>query len=308
MSTILDALRRVESARLGAGAPEGPDDILDSKTSVQETLRSPVGADLTLETVQRDLAECEKALAKCHEEIQRLRERCATLGQEVEQGRHGLGHAESLIAERDALLSQREDKLACYVEDNARLNGRVEALTLICQRRQKQIEAYREQLRLLQLPEPAMIEAAQEGVGDTRKLGSLLLQTGLLRPEHLQEALEEQTRGPRRHLGTILVGKGYLEEHAIAEAISRQLGLPLVHLVPARLDLPTARLVRRNLSERHLCIPFALRDRDVLLAMANPHDIVAIDHVEMSTGRRAVIAVATPTNILAAIAHAYTEH
>ena len=66
-------------------------------------------------------------------------------------------------------------------------------------------------------------------VAARKRLGELLVETGLVSEESLTRALSEQ-RSRRRKLGEVIVQLEMATEDEIAQALSLQLGIPMVDL------------------------------------------------------------------------------
>lgn len=140
------------------------------------------------------------------------------------------------------------------------------------------------------------------------RLGDILVEEGLISVEQKRTALAEKEKQGREHLGEILVRMGYATEETIAQALALQLQVSFVRpdqftltgQVAEVLDLIDARLALHD-----LCIPLHADVQRVLLAMANPLDLVAIENIELATGRQVEVAVATASDITDAIGRAY---
>jgi type IV pilus assembly protein PilB len=109
-------------------------------------------------------------------------------------------------------------------------------------------------------------------------LGDLLLREGLISTEQLQEALAEQA-GTRERLGEILRRRGYISPDDLLNALARQLDLTLFE--PARDAVETAalELVPLEFARRHDVLPICLTDEYFRVAMSDPLDLEAMDHL-----------------------------
>lgn len=155
--------------------------------------------------------------------------------------------------------------------------------------------------------ECAGVEEAEvfDADGRRERLGPLLMKLGLVTGEQLETALAEQAAAPHRRLGAILVERGFITEETIAKVLARQLDLPYVRLAAGVVDPAAARLISGQLARRRMCIPVAATAGRVVLAVANPFDLLAIEDVEMAARRRVDLAVAAPSDIAAAIGRHY---
>lgn len=112
-----------------------------------------------------------------------------------------------------------------------------------------------------------------------KRLGEILLEKGLLTKEALDEALQIQ-QVTRERLGRILVRLGLVPEREIISALAAQLGVPEVHLFD-EVDMSVIHgVVPRPLILRYRVVPVKRQDNRLLLAMADPLDVLAIDDIQ----------------------------
>jgi chromosome segregation ATPase len=143
------------------------------------------------------------------------------------------------------------------------------------------------------------------GNGRKRLLGQLLVESGSITDEQLQEALEEQQSEPQMKVGDILVHKGYASEEEVSQALARQCDVEFVSLEEAEPAREATSLVNKRLAAQHRCVPLRLEGETLVLAMANPLDLIAIEDVELATRRSVRPVVATGSAIGKALSKAY---
>lgn len=114
-----------------------------------------------------------------------------------------------------------------------------------------------------------------------QRLGDLLVQTGVITPEQLNEALEEQKRTGQR-LGNILVKNGYFTEHNLIEVLEFQLGIPHVVLAKRHIEPDVLALVPENLVKKYKVFPVEKIQNRLILGMLDPTDIFALDDLRLS--------------------------
>jgi type IV pilus assembly protein PilB len=132
------------------------------------------------------------------------------------------------------------------------------------------------------------------------RLGDLLVKAGLITEEQIHDALAVQSEYGGK-LGEILVHELILTEEQIAGALAAQKGLEHVNLASHEFDRAAISLLPERVARLRTIIPIGFEDDSVVLAMADPLDIEAIDDVELRTGRRVKAVVAGPTQIRYAI-------
>ena len=128
-------------------------------------------------------------------------------------------------------------------------------------------------------------------------LGEMLLRAGAITQQQLSMVLVIQERA-RKRLGEILLSEGIITSSRLAEALSEQLKLPLLSLAEEEPEPEAIRLVPRNIAARLNLLPLRIEaDGRLLIAMADPLDILAQDEVQMMVSGGIRIGVATQESI-----------
>ena len=140
---------------------------------------------------------------------------------------------------------------------------------------------------------------------ETRKLGEMLVASGLLTPGQLQEALRHQ-RVTGGRMGSNLVAMGLISEDLLMDFLSQQTGVPRLDV--KHLTIPNALLERipRRLAEQLVILPVAFKEpKSLVLAMADPSDLNAVDSARFASGMNIEPMVASHSALKAAIAEHY---
>lgn len=119
--------------------------------------------------------------------------------------------------------------------------------------------------------------------GNNAKLGDLLLYVGKITKEQLNEAISEQKNSDKK-IGEILVEKGWVSEKDIIEVLEFQLGISHVDLDRYLINSEVSRLIPENLARRYDLIAVDKKNDYLIVAMADPLNIFAIDDVRLTTG------------------------
>ena len=90
-----------------------------------------------------------------------------------------------------------------------------------------------------------------------RKLGEILIETGLLSHVQLERALEE-CRSTGKHLGEVLVDLAIVSEDDLTRSLSNQLGFIFVDLAKEHLNPDLSLAVPEPLAKRHQAVPLRL--------------------------------------------------
>ena len=138
-----------------------------------------------------------------------------------------------------------------------------------------------------------------------KKIGELLVESGLISGEQLEEALKESWAGTGLRLGAIIVKRGFASEVDIAQTLSFQLNIPFVDISSATVDPEAIKLVSEKLAKKYILVPL-YQDRKVLrVAMTDPLNLSAIDDVRFSTGLDVQPCVASLSDVTGAISRYY---
>ncbi|MDR2380579.1 MAG: Flp pilus assembly complex ATPase component TadA [Bifidobacteriaceae bacterium] len=122
-------------------------------------------------------------------------------------------------------------------------------------------------------------------------LEQTLLSRGLVSPAQLEEATRAQALDGVT-LGQALVSSGALKEEDLIPILAEAAGLRFVDLDVFPVDSRVAGSVPGNICRRHMLLPVAREGEAVVVAMAEPGNIVAIDDVRSYLGAAVVPAVA----------------
>lgn len=131
-------------------------------------------------------------------------------------------------------------------------------------------------------------------------MGDLLIEAGMITPDQLEKALSEQKRTGER-LGKVLCRLGYVRERDILEVLEFQLGIPKVVLDDYQPDPEVVRTIPEALARRHMAVPVRKDGNRLLVAMADPLNLNAIDDLKMASGMEIVPAIASEKEILSAL-------
>ncbi len=110
-------------------------------------------------------------------------------------------------------------------------------------------------------------------------LGDMLIAEGVITPEQRDEALADQRRVGKR-LGEVLISRGLVTDEVIARVLSKQLGLPYLDMDSARIDPAVLKMVPQKIARKHKVMPVERSDGGILLAMADPLDVFAMDEIK----------------------------
>jgi type IV pilus assembly protein PilB len=157
-------------------------------------------------------------------------------------------------------------------------------------------------------PAEAIVQAASEdghtGITKPSRRGSsqrfltdVIVDMGLATRKQVEDALESS-----RISGTTperaLLDSGAITQDALARALAERYGLDHLDLGVFTVDMAAANLVSTTVAKRYQTVPVAFADkRTLLVAMADPSNVLAVDDIAIMTGYEIRVAVAPPDDI-----------
>ena len=137
-------------------------------------------------------------------------------------------------------------------------------------------------------------------MSDGTQLGALLVEGGLITNDQLAAALEVQgTSG--KPIGRVLIDQGLISESDLVRALAKQVGLDFVDLTEHPIDATVASLIPEALARRYQALPIAWDGELLVVAMADPSNVLAVDDIRALTGAQVRSVVATAAQIRDAI-------
>lgn len=141
--------------------------------------------------------------------------------------------------------------------------------------------------------------------GANRLFGELLVAKGLLTQDELTDGLDMQKQEGGR-LGEILLRLNLLGDTDITNALAEHLSMEYISLEDInKIDLNVARSLPESIAKRFCLMALGEDDNQLLIAMADPLDVIAIDTVTLKMKRRVKTMISSPREIRRAIALVY---
>ena len=114
------------------------------------------------------------------------------------------------------------------------------------------------------------------------RIGELLVREKMLSLQQLQQAQDEAKRTGKR-LGATLARLGYVDDQRLTQFVAKQYSLPSIDLSQIEIDQAVLKLVPREICEKHQVIPVRRNGPTLIVAMADPSNIYAIDELKFLT-------------------------
>ena len=137
--------------------------------------------------------------------------------------------------------------------------------------------------------------------GVKRRIGDVIVQLGFAEREMVEQVVE-QGRREGLPLGQALMEAGIVNPSQLAQALAERNGLDYVDLNVFDVDKGAAAMIDGEKARRYRTVPIAfLAERTLLVATADPANLLALDDITMATGYEVRRAVASPEHIDALI-------
>lgn len=131
-----------------------------------------------------------------------------------------------------------------------------------------------------------------------RRIGDIVVDLGYTTREAVESAVEKG-REIGQPVGRVLVERGSVTPNQLSHALAERFGLDHVDLNAFPVDMGAVGLVPPDMIRRHHALPIAFIDESTLLVvMADPANVLALDDFKMSTGLDLQRAVASVEDIL----------
>jgi len=152
---------------------------------------------------------------------------------------------------------------------------------------------------------------ATSGISETEAsllFGELLVSKGLLTQGQLDDVLKKQPELGGR-LGEVLLGLQMLDEKDITAALAEHFSMEYIHFDDTHkmdvVDMDIARMLPESIARRFCLVAVCEEDHNVVVAMADPLNVVAVDTVTLKLKRPIRPAISSPREIQRAIEMIY---
>lgn len=138
----------------------------------------------------------------------------------------------------------------------------------------------------------------------SQKLGEILIKQGLIRPDQLQQAIQESER-TKNKIGTTLVTLGFIKDNQILRALEKQFGFPGIDVSQFDIDQTVLNLVSRDFCEKKSVIPISKAGTTLVVAFSDPSNLQTRDDLRFLTKCKIQPVVATEHSVSQAIEKYY---
>jgi len=129
------------------------------------------------------------------------------------------------------------------------------------------------------------------------RIGDLLIQNGVITENQLMTALGEQKKTGRK-LGRTLIDLGYIDEDSLLNLLSRQLEIPFVQLKHYQFNQDLIKKLPEASARRFRAIVLDEQQGTLLIGMADPMDLMALDEITQAVRQPTRQAVVRESELL----------
>ena len=142
--------------------------------------------------------------------------------------------------------------------------------------------------------------------GFKQRISDVLVSQQVTTKDQLDNIMAEASRSGKS-FARLLIERGVISESKLAELLSKELGLPMISLSKYRMDPNVARMIPERLARQYDLIALAKFGDRLVVAMADPLNIFAIDDLKALTQVAIDPVLSPPTEIRRAIEQVYAN-
>nr|WP_295905133.1 type IV-A pilus assembly ATPase PilB [uncultured Bdellovibrio sp.] len=136
------------------------------------------------------------------------------------------------------------------------------------------------------------------------KIGEILVKQGLLKPDQFALAVEEQKKTGQK-LTSAIIQLGFLKENQILRALEKHFAVPGVEVNTFEIDQSVIALIPKDVCEKNTLIPLQKAGTTLVVAFADPSNIIVKEDLRFITRCRIQAVVGTESAIASGIEKYY---
>ena len=140
-----------------------------------------------------------------------------------------------------------------------------------------------------------------------RRLGQILVDLGYLTEDQLWDVLEEQKQSQGEIIGQVAIRMGLVTEAQVTEALAEQWGMPVIKLEETTIPPMVIDMVPETMASMYKIVPISLKDGVLVVAMADPQNVGALDDLRNFLGVDVRGAVSSLQDVEKAIERVYVN-
>ncbi len=140
-----------------------------------------------------------------------------------------------------------------------------------------------------------------------RRLGTILVDMGILDEDKLWKILEEQKRSGSELLGKVAVRLGLVNEDQVLKALGEQLGMKVIKLADVTIPSELTELVNETMATAFKVVPISQnkKDKSLTVALAEPQNPATLDSLHSFLKVEVKGVIAPESEVMAAIERLY---
>jgi type IV pilus assembly protein PilB len=135
-----------------------------------------------------------------------------------------------------------------------------------------------------------------KGMQRSKTVREILIAKGLLTDEQLK-APEETAKKENKTLQQVLSELKLVDDLRMLKVLADEWGFKAVDLGKMEVPKETVELLPEAIATKQRCVPFALQNNVMFLAMADPRDFLVVEDIGLRTGREVKVFLALPQGI-----------
>ncbi len=130
------------------------------------------------------------------------------------------------------------------------------------------------------------------------KVGEILVKQGLLRPEQLSAAIDEQKKNKALKLTSCIISLGFLKENEILKAMEKHYQIPGIDLTTFEVDKNIINLIPRDVCDKHCLIPIQKAGQTLVVAFSDPSNLMVREDLRFITKVKSIQPVVATTSAI----------
>ena len=159
---------------------------------------------------------------------------------------------------------------------------------------------------IVSMGERGVGERGAKGAASKKRIGDQLVEMGVITADQLNVALQEQKISGKM-IGELLVDLGFIDAETLGAYLAQASGFKVFDPKSTILDSEILAYIKKPMALKHSILPVSKTDNEILVAMADPYDVVALDILRqhIPKGLKVKPIVGTPKVLADAIDAAY---
>jgi type IV pilus assembly protein PilB len=141
------------------------------------------------------------------------------------------------------------------------------------------------------------------------RVGDILIESGYLTQEQLEQALELQKSSPvRKRVGEVLIESGIITEDRLNTALAARLDIKYVPISDCPIDLDAVGLVPKAVAQKHCLLAFSVEGNTLHILINDPLNYYALEDVKLISHMQQIeVMICKKDEIIQAIHESYSE-